>query len=127
MTHQQQIAERLAQLRREKSARERRDIRQDELAKVIRATSETYSRYENGKRSVPDEAIIALAKFYGVSPAFIRYGVQILPADQGAAEAVKTYSPEEIAEFQRIVAEDATRRAAASRKTPAKRRRSNGR
>lgn len=74
MTHQLQIAERIAQLRRKKQFEEKRDIAQTELAEVIGATPETYSRYENGKRKVPDEAIFALANYYGVTPGFIRYG-----------------------------------------------------
>lgn len=74
MTHQQEIADRLAWLRRRKQYEDNRDITQVEMAEVIGATPETYSRYESGKRKVPDEAIFALAKFYGVTPGFIRYG-----------------------------------------------------
>lgn len=80
MTHRQEVAGRLAQLRREKSARDKRDILHKELAEVIGATPETYGRYENGKRKVPTEAIDALAEFYGVHPALISYGVT--PADE---------------------------------------------
>jgi transcriptional regulator with XRE-family HTH domain len=72
--HQQEVAERLAQLRREKSARERRDVLQSEIALAAGVSVVTYGRYENGKRKIPDEVIIALAAFYGVKPGFLRYG-----------------------------------------------------
>lgn len=74
MTHQLEVAKRLAQLRRIKQVEEERDIPQSELAAVVGTTPESYGRYENGRRKVPDDAIIALAKFYGVSPGYIRYG-----------------------------------------------------
>lgn len=83
MTHQQDVADRLAQLRREKSARERRDVLQGEIAEQIGISSETYSRYENGKRKVPEDVVVALANFYATSPAFIRYGVVAQPIAEG--------------------------------------------
>lgn len=80
MTHQQEVAARLAQLRREKSARERRDIFQEEIAGAIGLSTATYSRYEKGKRKVPREVVIALAVYHGVTPEFIDYGVEPLPS-----------------------------------------------
>jgi transcriptional regulator with XRE-family HTH domain len=76
MTHQQEIADRLAQLRREKSARERRDVLQREIAKAAGLSVVTYGRYESGQRKVPDEVVISLAGYYGTTPWFIRYGVE---------------------------------------------------
>lgn len=115
MTHQQQVADRLAQLRREKSAREKRDLDQKELADVIGVTPETYSRYENAKRRVPDEAILALAEFYGVSPAFIRYGIRDtiriagLEIDLATIERV---SEQELADWRRLLEVAETRKEA---------------
>lgn len=74
MSIQQEVADRLAQLRREKSAHERRDILQGEIAEKVGIGSENYSRYENGKRKIPDPVLIALADYFGVSPGFLRYG-----------------------------------------------------
>lgn len=76
MSHQQEVAERLAQLRREKSAQERRDVMREEIAAAVGLSEVTYGRYENGKRKVPEEAIQALAEFFGVTPAYLRYGVR---------------------------------------------------
>jgi transcriptional regulator with XRE-family HTH domain len=75
MTHQQDIADRLAQLRREKSARERRDVTQAMIAEACGLVPETYSRYENGKRKVPEEVIQVLADYFGTTAPFIRYGI----------------------------------------------------
>ena len=50
-----------------------RDIREDhdksqaEIAQVIGTTQSYYAQYENGKRSVPFERMIVLAKYYNVS------------------------------------------------------------
>lgn len=72
---QQAIADRLAQLRRKKAYLEARDVTQAEVAGDIGVSLESYSRYENGKRKVPEHAVQALATYYGVEPSFIRYGV----------------------------------------------------
>lgn len=74
MTHQQEVAERLAQLRREKAARERRDVTQAMVAADLGIVPETYSRYENGRRKVPEDVIEAAAKYFGVTRSFLRYG-----------------------------------------------------
>jgi transcriptional regulator with XRE-family HTH domain len=74
MTNQQEVAERIAQLRREKSARERKDVTQAMIAEAVGLVPETYSRYENGRRKVPEDVITALAKYFGTTRAFIRYG-----------------------------------------------------
>jgi transcriptional regulator with XRE-family HTH domain len=116
MTHQLEIAERLAQLRRKKQYEEKRDIAQTELAEVIGATPETYSRYENGKRKIPDEAIFALAKYYEVTPGFIRYGEPTPRPDTiniGGLEidraSIVRFSDEELAQAVREIAEQEAR------------------
>lgn len=54
-----------------------RELRQDsqstqyELAQLLNVSQNTYSQYENGKRQVSIEVLIALAKHYGVSTDYI--------------------------------------------------------
>lgn len=47
--------------------REDQELSQQELASVLNVSQTTYSRYETGKLDIPTQALIALAKFYGVS------------------------------------------------------------
>jgi len=50
-----------------------RDLREDknksqaEIAKIIGTSQSYYAQYENGKRSIPLERLIILAKYYNVS------------------------------------------------------------
>lgn len=50
-----------------------RDIREDhdktqaEIALIIGTSQSYYAQYENGKRSIPFERMIVLAKYYNVS------------------------------------------------------------
>lgn len=97
MKHQLEVAERLAQLRREKSARERRDVLQAEIALAAGVSVVTYGRYENGRRKIPDDVLIPLAQFYGVTPGFLRYGEGVerpvateIPVGPAAIETLRT-------------------------------------
>lgn len=47
--------------------REDKDLKQKDLAEYLNCSQVCYSYYEIGKREIPAEALIALAKFYGVS------------------------------------------------------------
>ncbi|MBE6960561.1 MAG: helix-turn-helix transcriptional regulator [Ruminococcaceae bacterium] len=47
--------------------REDKDLKQEDLAKLLNCTQACYSNYENGKRDVPAEVLETLASFYGVS------------------------------------------------------------
>lgn len=47
--------------------REDRDIRQNEIAKVLNVSQNTYSQYETGVISLTAEVLIKLADYYGVS------------------------------------------------------------
>ena len=47
--------------------REDKDLKQEDLAKLLNCTQACYSNYENGKRDVPAEILEALASFYCVS------------------------------------------------------------
>ena len=50
-----------------------RDLREDaeksqeEIAKVIGASQSYYAQYEHGKRSIPFDRMVVLAKYYNVS------------------------------------------------------------
>jgi transcriptional regulator with XRE-family HTH domain len=92
------MAARIAQLRREKSAAERRDVLQAEIAKAAGLSVVTYGRYENGQRKVPDEVVIALADYFGTTPWFIRYGVE---AAAGGSPTSGTLTQAELDQFRK--------------------------
>ena len=50
-----------------KSLREDKDITQSQLADFLHIKQNTYSQYENGKRGVPAEVLIALSSFFKTS------------------------------------------------------------
>lgn len=47
--------------------REDKDLKQEDLAKLLNCTQACYSNYENGKRDIPTEVLRKLADFYNVS------------------------------------------------------------
>ena len=47
--------------------REDSDKSQEEIAKIIGTTQSYYAQYENGKRAIPCERMVILAKYYNVS------------------------------------------------------------
>ena len=47
--------------------REDHDLSQAEMAKILRVSQATYSRYETGRLDIPSQTLIALAREYGVS------------------------------------------------------------
>jgi len=47
--------------------REDRDLKQKDLAKVLKVHQSTYSDYELGRLNIPVAALNTLADFYGVS------------------------------------------------------------
>lgn len=54
-----------------KNLREDRDLTQREVAKVIKATQQHYSKMETGKSDISGERLKLLAKFYNVSADYI--------------------------------------------------------
>ncbi len=50
-----------------KELREDNDFTQSTLAEYLHIRQNTYSQYENGQRSAPIDALIALAFFYNTS------------------------------------------------------------
>ena len=47
------------------------DLKQEEIAKVLKTTKQSYSNYERGYRKLQIEDLIILAKFYNVSTDYI--------------------------------------------------------
>ena len=54
-----------------RSLREDADLLQKDLAAYLNCTQVCYSRYELGKRDLPTEVLIALARFYGTSTDYL--------------------------------------------------------
>ena len=51
--------------------REDKDLNQAQLAELLNVSQSTYSRYESGGLDIPSEALITLAKYYGVTVDYI--------------------------------------------------------
>lgn len=47
------------------------DLRQEDIAQILKITSQAYGMYENGKRSLPIEYLIILAQYFEVSSDYI--------------------------------------------------------
>ena len=54
-----------------KDLREDMDMNQKQVGEIIGTTGNYYGDYENGKRDIPTERMIKLAKFYQVSMDYI--------------------------------------------------------
>ena len=57
--------------RRIRDLREDRDLLQKDLAKILNCTQGCYSNYEMGKRDLPTEVLIQLARFYHTSTDYL--------------------------------------------------------
>lgn len=51
--------------------REDRDLTQKQIAEYLHIKQNTYCQYESGRRQIPIETLIALAKYYKVSTDYI--------------------------------------------------------
>ncbi len=51
--------------------REDKDLKQEDIAKVLKITRQQYQLYESGKRKIPIDLLIELCKFYNVSADYI--------------------------------------------------------
>lgn len=51
--------------------REDNDLSQEKMAKVLKVSQSTYSRYESGYLDIPSEVLKEIAKFYKVSADYI--------------------------------------------------------
>ena len=54
-----------------KDLREDADKSQEEIAKIIGTSQSYYAQYENGKRAIPFERVVVLARYYGISLDYI--------------------------------------------------------
>lgn len=54
-----------------KEIREDKDLTQSEVAKILNVTQVAYSYYELGKRQLPIDLLIKLAKFYNISTDYL--------------------------------------------------------
>lgn len=54
-----------------KQLREENNVSQSEIANFLNIKQNTYSQYETGKRQLPIDTLIKLAKFYKVSTDYI--------------------------------------------------------
>lgn len=71
----QGFGSRLAQERREKAAREQRDIAQKDVAEAVGSSGPSVSRWEAGVGGPPSDSMIErLAAYFGVTPSWLRYG-----------------------------------------------------
>ena len=50
-----------------KDLREDAEKSQEEIARIIGTSQSYYAQYENGKRAIPLDRMVALAKYYNVS------------------------------------------------------------
>ena len=58
-------------IKRLKDLREDNDLLQKQIAIVLGITRQQYGLYESGKRDIPNEKIIKIAKFYNTSTDYI--------------------------------------------------------
>ena len=58
-------------LKRLKDLREDRNLKQVNIAEILKITRQQYSLYELGKRDIPAEYLRVLAKFYNTSTDYI--------------------------------------------------------
>lgn len=61
----------MAYYKRLRDLREDNDLTQDQLVKILQMHKTTYTNYEQGKREIPFELVIRLAKLYNVSIDYI--------------------------------------------------------
>lgn len=59
-----------------KNERNKRQLTQQEVAEILKITKQQYSLYETGKRTMPIEKIVKLAKLYDVSIDYL-LGIEI--------------------------------------------------
>ncbi len=57
--------------RRIRDLREDKDLTQSDVAQYLKCSQECYSFYENGKRDIPTDVLIKLAKFHNTSVDYI--------------------------------------------------------
>lgn len=69
------LGERIAQARRELGVRTRTDVNPSDVAEALGVSPATVYRWESNEKSPRDDTLAKLAKYLGVTPAYLRYGV----------------------------------------------------
>lgn len=90
----------MAQARRVKSVRERQDITQADVADAVGYSRTAVSEWEADVKVPREEALVKVAAFLGVTPAFLRYGVSTEPPaiePVSVAEVTKAHEVEGVA------------------------------
>ena len=54
-----------------KDLREDNDLTQEQISEYLNVRQNTYSQYESGKRAIPVDALIKLAKYYETSTDYL--------------------------------------------------------
>lgn len=54
-----------------KDLREDKDLKQENIARLLKIKQQNYSRYETGQYTIPIDKIIILSEFYNVSIDYI--------------------------------------------------------
>lgn len=54
-----------------RALREDHDLRQTDLARYLQCTQVCYSNYETGKRDIPTDVLIQLARYYNTSTDYL--------------------------------------------------------
>ena len=54
-----------------RNLREDRDLTQSQIATILGCTQQAYSAYELGKRDIPTQSLILLAKYYGTTTDYL--------------------------------------------------------
>lgn len=68
------FGERLAQERRHKAVRDAQDVYKKDVAKMLGVSESSVGRWENGVTMPDDDTIQRLARYFGVTAAWLRYG-----------------------------------------------------
>lgn len=75
MSKAKEVGERIAQARREKGVRDRKDVRPADVARALKVSGPTVSDWEAGKVTPREGLLAKLASYLGVTPEYLRYGV----------------------------------------------------
>lgn len=89
----QALGERIAQERRLKSVRDRADIGQKDVADTLGVSAGTVSRWESGDVVPRDDVLLKLADYFGVTPAWLRYGQEPREVPRAELPAVNGHGP----------------------------------
>lgn len=111
----QQLHVGIAQSRREKEAREERDIEQAEIAAAVGVSTAAYSRWERGERRPSEADIEKLAAYFDVTPMYLRYGVVAAPRGTSDAHQLATAQNTTVDSGQPMAAFTANKKPAAKK------------